>query len=86
MLVVNHREMPAGLMVDEVLGFRRFYEGEFSADLPPTLVRCERYLAGRVPARRRGLARVQSAAPAREPGIPAGRGVLNAAPCLTLTG
>ena len=30
-MVVNHREMPAGLVVDEVLGFRRFAEGEFSA-------------------------------------------------------
>ena len=36
----------AGLVGDEVLGFRRFYESEFSADLPPTLLRCERYLAG----------------------------------------
>jgi twitching motility protein PilI len=45
-LVANHREIPAGLMVDEVMGFRRFYEGEFSADLPPTLLRCERFLAG----------------------------------------
>lgn len=45
-IVANHRDIPAGLMVDEVLGFRRFPEGEFSADAPPTLVRCERYLAG----------------------------------------
>jgi twitching motility protein PilI len=45
-LVANHREIPAGLVVDEVMGFRRFYEGEFSPDLPPTLLRCERYLAG----------------------------------------
>ena len=45
-LVANHREIPAGLLVDEVMGFRRFYEKEFSADLPPTLLRCERYLAG----------------------------------------
>lgn len=45
-LVVNHREIPAGLLVDEVLGFRRFAEGEFSGDAPPTVVRCERYLAG----------------------------------------
>jgi twitching motility protein PilI len=28
------------------MGFRRFYESEFAADLPPTLLRCERYLAG----------------------------------------
>jgi twitching motility protein PilI len=45
-LVANHREIPAGLLVDEVMGFRRFYESEFSTDLPPTLLRCERYLAG----------------------------------------
>jgi twitching motility protein PilI len=29
-----------------VLGFRRFNEGEFSAAPPPTIARCERYLAG----------------------------------------
>jgi len=46
LLVANHREIPAGLVVDEVMGFRRFHESEFSADLPPTLLRCERYLAG----------------------------------------
>lgn len=45
-LVVNHREVPAGLMVDEVQGFRRFSDGEFSADAPSTLVQCERFMAG----------------------------------------
>ena len=45
-LVAQHREVPAGLLVDEVLGFRRFADGEFSGTLPPTIVRCERYLAG----------------------------------------
>src|SRR5690606_16543363 len=45
-LVVNHREIPAGLLVDEVLGFRRFADAEFSPTVPPTIVRCERYLAG----------------------------------------
>jgi twitching motility protein PilI len=45
-IVVNHREIPAGLIVDEVLGFRRFAEREFNADAPPTLIRCEHYLAG----------------------------------------
>lgn len=45
-LVVNHREVPAGLMVDEVLGFRRFADREFSAEVPPTVVRVDRYLAG----------------------------------------
>ena len=45
-LVVNHREIPAGLMVDEGLGFRRFAEAEFSAEAPPTVIRCDSYLAG----------------------------------------
>lgn len=45
-VVVNHRDVPAGLLVDEVLGFRRFAEAEFTGDVPPTVVRCERYLAG----------------------------------------
>ena len=45
-LAVNHREIPAGLMVDEVLGFRRFADSEFAAVVPPTLLKCERYLAG----------------------------------------
>jgi twitching motility protein PilI len=45
-IVVNHRDIPAGLMVDEVLGFRRFEETEFNPDPPPTVIRCESYLAG----------------------------------------
>ncbi|HXV41247.1 MAG TPA: chemotaxis protein CheW [Steroidobacteraceae bacterium] len=45
-IVVNHREIPAGLVVDEVLGFRRFAEREFNAESPPTLIRCEHYLSG----------------------------------------
>jgi twitching motility protein PilI len=45
-IVVNHREIPAGLMVDEVLGFRRFAESEFNTEPPPTVVRCDSYLAG----------------------------------------
>lgn len=45
-IVVNHREIPAGLMVDEVLGFRRFAETEFNAEAPPTVIRCDSYLAG----------------------------------------
>lgn len=45
-LVAHHREVPAGLLVDEVLGFRRFADAEFSPTVPPTILRCERYLAG----------------------------------------
>ena len=51
-VVVNHREIPAGLMVDEVLGFRRFAEAEFDPEAPPTVIRCDSYLAG---AFRRGV-------------------------------
>ena len=45
-IVANHRDIPAGLLVEEVLGFRRFPENEFTADSPPTIVRCGKYLAG----------------------------------------
>lgn len=45
-VVVNHREIPAGLIVDEVLGFRRFNEQDFHGEPPPTVIRCDRYLAG----------------------------------------
>lgn len=45
-LVAQHREIPAGLLVDEVLGFRRFADAEFTPTVPPTILRCERYLAG----------------------------------------
>jgi twitching motility protein PilI len=34
------------LLVDEVLGFRRFSDSEFTADVPATIVRCDRYIAG----------------------------------------
>jgi twitching motility protein PilI len=45
-IVVNHRDVPAGLIVDEVLGFRRFDDAEFSAEVPPTIVNCARFIAG----------------------------------------
>jgi len=43
---VNHREIPAGLVVDEVLGFRRFMDHEFAQQTPDTIVRCEKFLGG----------------------------------------
>ena len=43
---VNHREIPAGIVVDEVQGFRRFMEGEYADKAPQTAVRCDRYLQG----------------------------------------
>jgi twitching motility protein PilI len=51
-LVLNNPEYPAGLIVDEVFGFRRFLEREHTTDFPQTTVRCDRYLQG---AFRRGL-------------------------------
>ncbi len=45
-IVVNHREIPAGLVVDEVLGFRRFADAEFGAEVPPTIVNCGGHIAG----------------------------------------
>ena len=43
---INHREIPAGLVVDEVLGFRRFGGHEYTEDWPETVVRCDRFLTG----------------------------------------
>ena len=43
---INHREVPAGLIVDEVLGFRRFMDSEFKDKWPETIVRCDRFLTG----------------------------------------
>jgi twitching motility protein PilI len=45
-IVVNHRDIPAGLLVDEVLGFRRFADKEFLTEVPTTIVNCARYIAG----------------------------------------
>lgn len=43
---VNHREIPAGLVVDEVIGFRRFTDNELSDQSPETAVRCDRFVNG----------------------------------------
>ncbi|MBT8096543.1 MAG: purine-binding chemotaxis protein CheW [Woeseia sp.] len=43
---VNHRDIPAGLVVDEVLGFRRFTQNEFANEWPETVVRCDRFIRG----------------------------------------
>jgi twitching motility protein PilI len=43
---VNHREVPAGLVVDEVLGFRRFVDHEFVNEAAKTIVRCDDFLGG----------------------------------------
>ncbi len=45
-IVVNHRDVPAGLVVDEVMGFRRFPGEQRDSSAPDTILRCERYLRG----------------------------------------
>ncbi|MEL7538436.1 MAG: chemotaxis protein CheW [Pseudomonadota bacterium] len=43
---VNHKEASCGLLVDEVHGFRRFIDSEYSAETPQTIIRCEEFLSG----------------------------------------
>jgi twitching motility protein PilI len=45
-LVAASREVPTGLVVEEVVGFRRFGADEYRDDMPATVVRCERYIDG----------------------------------------
>jgi len=45
-LVTHRADFPVGIVTDEVFGFRRFVESEYSADLPRTEIRCEDYLEG----------------------------------------
>lgn len=46
LLLLSSRDVPTGLIVDEVLGFRRFDQSELSEDAPATVTRCESYLSG----------------------------------------
>jgi twitching motility protein PilI len=45
-LIVASREVPTGLIVDEVLGFRRFAAQDYRDESPPGVIRCEHYLEG----------------------------------------
>jgi len=45
-LVIKGSDLSAGLIVDEVFGFRRFLDAERSDEAPQTLVHCDQYLAG----------------------------------------
>lgn len=45
-LVVASREVPTGLIVDEVIGFRRFGASDFKEEAPASVIRCEHYLEG----------------------------------------
>ncbi len=45
-LVLASREVPTGLIVDEVFGFRRFGSHEYEEQSPAPVIRCEQYLRG----------------------------------------
>lgn len=45
-LVVASRDVPTGLIVDEVIGFRRFAASDYRAEASPSVIRCEHYLEG----------------------------------------
>jgi twitching motility protein PilI len=45
-LVAENDELLVGILVDEVYGFRRFSQTEFTSELPDLKLRCERYLDG----------------------------------------
>jgi twitching motility protein PilI len=46
MLVIASREVPCAIIVDEVLGFRRFADSDFDDKPPATEIRCDHYLTG----------------------------------------
>jgi len=46
MLVLASRDIPTAIIVDEVIGFRRFATTAYEAEAPATDIRCEHYLAG----------------------------------------
>jgi twitching motility protein PilI len=45
-LLLASREVPTAVIVDEVLGFRRFSAADRVDEAPATSIRCEQYLAG----------------------------------------
>ena len=45
-LVMASRDVPTGLIVDQVFGFRRFSAAEYESDAPVPRMRCEQYLHG----------------------------------------
>jgi twitching motility protein PilI len=45
-LVLASRDVPTGLLVDQVFGFRRFALDEFVAQSPTPVLRCDQYLRG----------------------------------------
>ena len=46
MLVVASREVPTGLIVDEVIGVRRVSSTDYRDEVTPGVIRCEHYVDG----------------------------------------
>jgi twitching motility protein PilI len=45
-LVLASRDVPTGMLVDQVVGFRRFNPTHYSDETPETKIRCDNYLDG----------------------------------------
>jgi twitching motility protein PilI len=45
-LVAASRDVPTGLIVDEVVGLRRFGPDDYRDEMPAAMIRCEHYLEG----------------------------------------
>jgi twitching motility protein PilI len=45
-VVASERDTPSGLLVDEVVGFRRFAPQDYAQHSTATIIRCENYLDG----------------------------------------
>ncbi len=45
-LVLASRDVPTGMLVDEVVGFRRFNSTNYTDEAPATIIRSENYLDG----------------------------------------
>lgn len=45
-IIANHKDIPAGFLVDEVFGFVRCMPADYEVTPPPPLLRCERYVVG----------------------------------------
>ncbi len=45
-VVLASRDVPTGMLVDEVIGFRRFNSTDYTDEMPATTIRCESYLDG----------------------------------------
>ena len=71
-LVVASREVPTGLIVDEVVGFRRFGSADYRDEATPGVIRCEHYVEGSYRRGSRAMAAVQPAEVARGPAVPDG--------------